>query len=251
MGGEGGGGCTLVAVIECGVGMGGGWAGVYALHPQHLNSRLSRKVWDRTRKLFPGPVHRRDLNLGPPAPAASGQAQGEGWQGVGGAQPGADGQAGRQASQVRGGGELLGSAASRPGGWGSAWQYLPTALAQHHLPPAQPPLYTHTHMCSSRSPVDHHHYLPPHTTHTYTPPLLHKHTHTPGPASAVEHLNPHSHPQPPPRSTPRRRTENLNTRTATKIENKKAKREKKLLRAGFEGRKSGFIGGEGKGGDKS
>lgn len=28
----------------------------------------------------------------------------------------------------------------------------------------------------------------------------------------------------------------------TKIANKKAKREKKLLRAGFEGRKTGFIG---------
>lgn len=35
----------------------------------------------------------------------------------------------------------------------------------------------------------------------------------------------------------------LQIRKDTKLENKKAKREKKLLRAGFEGRKQGFIGG--------
>jgi hypothetical protein len=38
-----------------------------------------------------------------------------------------------------------------------------------------------------------------------------------------------------------RRKDNLAARSTTKLENKKAKREKKLLRAGFEGRKSGFI----------
>lgn len=38
-----------------------------------------------------------------------------------------------------------------------------------------------------------------------------------------------------------RRKDNLAARAATKLENKKAKREKKLLRAGFEGRKAGFI----------
>lgn len=38
-----------------------------------------------------------------------------------------------------------------------------------------------------------------------------------------------------------RRKENLAARATTKLENKKAKRDKKLLRAGFEGRKSGFI----------
>lgn len=40
---------------------------------------------------------------------------------------------------------------------------------------------------------------------------------------------------------PYRRKENLAARATTKLENKKAKREKKLLRAGFEGRKTGFI----------
>lgn len=38
-----------------------------------------------------------------------------------------------------------------------------------------------------------------------------------------------------------KRHDNLAARTATKLENKKAKREKKLLRPGFEGRKQGFI----------
>jgi len=38
-----------------------------------------------------------------------------------------------------------------------------------------------------------------------------------------------------------RRKDNLAARSTAKLENKKAKREKKLLRAGFEGRKSGFI----------
>jgi hypothetical protein len=38
-----------------------------------------------------------------------------------------------------------------------------------------------------------------------------------------------------------RRKGNLDARSAAKLENKKAKREKKLLRAGFEGRKAGFI----------
>ncbi|GBF94110.1 hypothetical protein Rsub_07097 [Raphidocelis subcapitata] len=47
-----------------------------------------------------------------------------------------------------------------------------------------------------------------------------------------------------------RRKDNLAARSKTKLDNKKAKREKKLLRAGFEGRKSGFIspGGGGGGG---
>jgi len=39
----------------------------------------------------------------------------------------------------------------------------------------------------------------------------------------------------------RRRKDNLAARSKTKQDNKKAKREKKLLRAGFEGRKAGFI----------
>ena len=43
--------------------------------------------------------------------------------------------------------------------------------------------------------------------------------------------------------TVRRRTDNLQARITGKVEKKKAKREKKLLRAGFEGRKEGFIGG--------
>lgn len=43
-----------------------------------------------------------------------------------------------------------------------------------------------------------------------------------------------------------RRTDNLQSRVDTKVANKKAAREKKLLRAGFEGRKTGFIGGGGK-----
>lgn len=38
-----------------------------------------------------------------------------------------------------------------------------------------------------------------------------------------------------------RRKDNVAARAATKLENKKAKRDKKLLRAGFEGRKVGFI----------
>lgn len=39
-----------------------------------------------------------------------------------------------------------------------------------------------------------------------------------------------------------RRQENLQARITGKIEKKKEKRDKKLLRPGFEGRKSGFIG---------
>jgi hypothetical protein len=59
----------------------------------------------------------------------------------------------------------------------------------------------------------------------------------------------HTHPP----QQPRRRKEHLAARAATKADNKKAKREKKLLRAGFEGRKAGFInpssgGGRGSGG---
>lgn len=42
-----------------------------------------------------------------------------------------------------------------------------------------------------------------------------------------------------------RRNEALAARAAAKAEKKKAKREKKLLRAGFEGRKAGFINGGG------
>lgn len=38
----------------------------------------------------------------------------------------------------------------------------------------------------------------------------------------------------------------VQARKDQKLENKKAKREKKLLRAGFEGRKEGFIGGAAK-----
>jgi hypothetical protein len=38
-----------------------------------------------------------------------------------------------------------------------------------------------------------------------------------------------------------RRKNNLAARANAKQEKKKAKRDKKLLRAGFEGRKSGFI----------
>ena len=39
----------------------------------------------------------------------------------------------------------------------------------------------------------------------------------------------------------RRRTENLMARTAAKVERRKEKREKKLLRPGFEGRRESFI----------
>jgi hypothetical protein len=39
----------------------------------------------------------------------------------------------------------------------------------------------------------------------------------------------------------RRRKDNLAARSKTKLDKKKEKREKKLLRAGFEGRKEGFI----------
>lgn len=42
---------------------------------------------------------------------------------------------------------------------------------------------------------------------------------------------------------PRRRKANLQARSKAKVDRKKAKREKQLLRAGFEGRKAGFIGG--------
>lgn len=45
---------------------------------------------------------------------------------------------------------------------------------------------------------------------------------------------------------PNRRKGNLAARAKTKSDNKKAKREKKLLRAGFEGRKAGFIAPKGK-----
>jgi hypothetical protein len=38
-----------------------------------------------------------------------------------------------------------------------------------------------------------------------------------------------------------RRKDNLAARSATKLEKKKERRDKKLLRAGFEGRKAGFI----------
>ena len=38
-----------------------------------------------------------------------------------------------------------------------------------------------------------------------------------------------------------RRTDNLQARATAKADRKKEKREKKLLRPGFEGRKSGFI----------
>jgi hypothetical protein len=41
---------------------------------------------------------------------------------------------------------------------------------------------------------------------------------------------------------PCRRTENLAARTERKIDKKRQSREKKLLRAGFEGRREGFIG---------
>lgn len=41
-----------------------------------------------------------------------------------------------------------------------------------------------------------------------------------------------------------RRTENLKARSDKKIQNKKDKREKKLMRAGFEGRRDTFIGSE-------
>lgn len=54
-------------------------------------------------------------------------------------------------------------------------------------------------------------------------------------------------PPPPPPAVPApRRKENLAARAKTKSDNKKAKREKKLLRAGFEGRKAGFIQPKGK-----
>lgn len=43
--------------------------------------------------------------------------------------------------------------------------------------------------------------------------------------------------------TMRRRNDNLNKRVQAKMDKKKAKREKKLMRAGFEGRKAGFING--------
>ena len=46
---------------------------------------------------------------------------------------------------------------------------------------------------------------------------------------------------------PRRRTSNLTARVQGKVQKKKERREKKLLRAGFEGRKQGFIGGGGGG----
>ena len=39
-----------------------------------------------------------------------------------------------------------------------------------------------------------------------------------------------------------RRTENLKARVDTKLQNRKDKREKKLMRAGFEGRRDSFIG---------
>ena len=45
---------------------------------------------------------------------------------------------------------------------------------------------------------------------------------------------------------PPRRKDNLQKRSTQRVDTKKAKREKKLLRAGFEGRKAGFIGGGGK-----
>lgn len=45
-----------------------------------------------------------------------------------------------------------------------------------------------------------------------------------------------------------RRTDNLQARVTAKAEKKKAKREKKLLRPGFEGRRSGFIPSPGGGG---
>ena len=38
-----------------------------------------------------------------------------------------------------------------------------------------------------------------------------------------------------------RRTDNLKARTAAKVERRKEKREKKLLRPGFEGRRDSFI----------
>jgi hypothetical protein len=38
-----------------------------------------------------------------------------------------------------------------------------------------------------------------------------------------------------------RRKDNLAARSAVKLEKKKERRDKKLLRAGFEGRKAGFI----------
>ena len=41
-----------------------------------------------------------------------------------------------------------------------------------------------------------------------------------------------------------RRADNLKVRTDTKLKNKRDKREKKLLRAGFEGRRDTFIGSE-------
>lgn len=40
-----------------------------------------------------------------------------------------------------------------------------------------------------------------------------------------------------------RRKANLQARSKAKIDKKKSKSDKKLLRAGFEGRKAGFIGG--------
>jgi hypothetical protein len=55
----------------------------------------------------------------------------------------------------------------------------------------------------------------------------------------------HRPPPPPdspvPPNTLRRRRENIGARVTAKADKKKAKREKKLLRAGFEGRKAGFI----------
>lgn len=55
-------------------------------------------------------------------------------------------------------------------------------------------------------------------------------------------------PTPAPPAPPCRRKENLQARVQAKIDKKKSKRDKKLLRAGFEGRKAGPIkvGGKGK-----
>ena len=58
------------------------------------------------------------------------------------------------------------------------------------------------------------------------PPVSHTRTTT--------HTHAHSHAN-------NRRSQNLDARKQSKIQKKKDKRDKKLLRAGFEGRKAGFI----------
>ena len=55
---------------------------------------------------------------------------------------------------------------------------------------------------------------------------------------------PSSSPESSTSSLPRRK-ENLQKRSQGRVDKKKDRREKKLLRAGFEGRKAGFIGGGG------